>query len=142
MKRHYHVNNSRERVLYKVRHGQRGSGDYNYSYGTQFTPDERYAEAFGDLANFAGDGNLKNAVVSFLGSYQLHIQVSSLNKAKREVTLDFHIFNSTTLESGVRNPGSGYGRGHGNKKPPLRSGVYGPMSETTQDIYWSETYGY
>ena len=156
-KSHSQVMAIRAEVIQQIRAGKKTYGNRDFQY-SKFTANYRMATAMEDGLNAASGGQIKNNIESFLGSCAIYVEVSKWDRTNREIQVEYHIWNATTLDSGLRDPATGYG--HHTGRPSvggvLRGYFMGQASETmdnystltgslqpiTQDIYWTERIHY
>lgn len=134
---HDHMEDVRREVAGNIANGGVTSDEADYKLGgLQGVP--KYAIDYSAVLTNGLTGNL---AVTYLGSYHLRYDVASVNYEDGTARVDFHVWNSSTLESATHPPVIGYSRFWSNTIGQwLNSRVpTGPMSKTTQDFYWAET---
>ena len=85
-----------------------------------------------------------NIAVTYLGSYELHYEILSVDEEDGTARVHFNVFNPSTIGSGIRPPVIGYTPWWSNNvaKPMNNFFSSGPLSTTTQTFDWNETIKY
>jgi len=101
----------------------------------------KYVKDYSTLATAGATGNL---AVTYLGSHNLTVTITSVNAEKRIAVVTFSVHNTSTIQSATRPPVIGYQPWYQNTIGAALNAQFenGPMSETTQTIEWSETIKY
>ncbi len=131
---HDHILSTLASIPGKIANGQL-TGDAPYSLsGVQGI--ENYIKDYSSLATGGSKGNL---AVTYLGSYNLHWEVISING--NSATVMFEVKNSSTIQSAMRPPVIGYYSWWQNSVGSWINSSFssGPMSPTTQTFKWTET---
>jgi len=94
-----------------------------------------------DYSTLATGGTTGNLAVTYLGSHNLTVTVSSVDIENRTAVITFSVHNTSTIQSATRPPVIGYQEWYQNSVGKVLNENFenGPMSETRQSIEWSET---
>ncbi len=138
LQQHSHIQNVKHSICGQMRNGQvppAGNVSANYSLsGLQGVP-----KYFGDYSTLLTGGATGNLAVTYLGSYALTYNVGSFDMSAGTATVQFHVSNSSTIESATHPPYIGYTQWWDqNVGQPLNNLFQsGPLSPTSQDFYWT-----
>jgi hypothetical protein len=96
---------------------------------------------FRDYSTLLTGGLTGNLAVTYLGSYNLHYSVTSIDDQNGTATVNFQAKNPSTITSALRPPVIGYTQWwNQNVGTPLNSFFStGPLSPTVQNFNWTET---
>jgi RHS repeat-associated protein len=136
LQQHSHIQDVGNLIADQLRAGDTSSGQapYNLS-GIEGIP--KYLRDYSTLTTGGLTGNL---AVTYLGSYGLDYTIGTIDWANRVAQVDFHVTNSSTIESATHPPVIGYTDFWSNYiGQPLNDFFSsGPLSKTTQDFKFSE----
>ena len=112
------------------------SGRDAYSLaGWQGVPE--FAREYSAVATLGLTGNL---TVAYLGSFSIEYKVTNILCKDGVANIEFRVFNSSTLASGIRPPVIGYTDWWKNGVTPILNAAtsQGPLSKTTQVFKWKQ----
>ncbi len=134
LRKHAFISASKTAFANSLLSGGPASNGYAYSLGGV----DGVGKYVADYSTLLTGGATGNLAVTYLGSYNLSISASAVTA--RGAHLTFHVSNSSTLASATHLPLYGIIPGYGDWENFVNTlpGDGGPMSRTTQDIYWSE----
>jgi hypothetical protein len=97
-----------------------------------------------DYSTLLTGGLTGNIAVTYLGSYELHYEILSVDEEDGTARVHFTVANSSTIGSGIRPPVIGYTQWWSNNvaKPLNNYFSSGAFSTTTQTFDWNETIKY
>lgn len=97
-----------------------------------------------DYSTLLTGGLTGNIAVTYLGSYELHYEILSIDEESGTARVHFNVFNASTIGSGIRPPVIGYTQWWSNNvaKPLNNYFSSGAFSTTTQTFDWDETIKY
>jgi hypothetical protein len=96
----------------------------------------KYIKDYSTLITLGETGNL---AVTYLGGYIVEVYITDVNFSTGDAEVTFHVWNSSTLGSGIRPPVIGYKGFWNNIVSPLINPSKGRMSKVEQSFWWSET---
>nr|WP_317127677.1 RHS repeat-associated core domain-containing protein [Chryseobacterium daecheongense] len=135
LRKHSHVENTRQIILYNVLHGQELSGKNSYQLGGV----KGVGLYLKDYSTLLTGGLTGNLAVTFLGSYTLN-WTAIPNYRNHTVTVRFSVENSSTMQSASRPPVLGYLPAWQNTAGKYINEKFksGWGSKTTQTLIWTE----
>jgi hypothetical protein len=140
LQQHEHIGEVQSVVAGRIAQGnyQPDRDDYDLS-GLQGVP--KYFNDYSTLLTFGKTGNL---AATYLGSYELHYYVVSVDPHDQTAVILIHVNNDSTLASATHPPVIGYTPFWKNYIEPATNNLVpnGPMSTVTQNFWWDETISY
>ena len=137
LQQHSWIQETRNLIANNIATGGDLAGYNNYNLGgVQGVP--KYVADYSTLLTAGLTGNL---AVTYLGSYSLNYNVTSINPQSGTATVIFTVANSSTIASATHPPVVGYTPWWDQHvATPLNNFFQsGPMSPTTQTFTWTET---
>jgi hypothetical protein len=119
----------------KLRSGDFSLAEYKYDL-SGIEGILKYIKDYSTLITLGERGNL---AVTYLGGYRVKVYITDVNFSTGDAEVTFHVWNSSTLGSGVRPPVIGYKGFWTNIVSPVINPSKGPMSKVVQSFWWSET---
>jgi RHS repeat-associated protein len=134
LKKHSFIIATKSALVAELVAGQSDAKQVGYSLGGV----DGVGKYIGDYATLLTGGATGNLAVTYLGSYTLTITPTQVTSSGAH--LAYHVSNASTLASATHLPFYGLIPGHQDWENFVNSipGGSGPMSATSQDIYWSE----
>lgn len=140
LQKHSYLDTVREKMADRLRKHLYTVYKDRYSLaGIQGVP--KYINDYSTLATGGATGNL---AVTYLGSYRIEVYIVSLDAENGSAQVAFRVSNSSTLASGIRPPVLGYTDFWQESVTPWinQHASSGPMSQVTQNFWWTETINY
>src|SRR6185312_3497327 len=143
LKQHSHIQETRGKIMSDLQNktialNQPTHDDYELG-GWKGIP--KYIGDYSTLLTFGATGNL---AVTYLGSYKMTYTITYVNIEKRVATVNFHVYNSSTINSAIHPPLIGYTQWWNNNigEPLNNHFSKGPLSKTEQIFDWTELIKY
>lgn len=137
LQQHEHVQETRELVATNIATDGplHGRNDYKLG-GVEGVP--KYVRDYSTLLTGGLTGNL---AVTYLGSYGLKYDVTSIDPKARTASVTFTAWNASTISSATHPPVIGYTSAWNRfiGKPLDNAFKSGPLSRTTQTFVWTES---
>jgi RHS repeat-associated protein len=140
LQQHEHIDDVRTEITGRLREADYRPGTSPYSLGG---PDgvANYIRDYSTLATLGQTGNL---AVTYLGSYGLEYYIASADPGSGTAEVLFHVSNNSTIASALRPAVIGYTEPWLEYVQPVLNDMIssGPMSDVSQDFWWTETIEY
>jgi hypothetical protein len=137
LQQHSWVQDTRDLIANNVANGGplQGNNDYNLG-GLSGVP-----KFVGDYSTLLTGGLTGNLAVTYLGSYNLSYNVTSIDSANGTATVNFQTYNVSSIASATHPPVIGYTSFWNQYIGTLLNNLFqsGPMSPTVQNFNWTET---